>query len=35
VDVAFFDLEYTAWEGSKARNWAGPGEHREIIEIGG
>jgi inhibitor of KinA sporulation pathway (predicted exonuclease) len=34
VDVAFFDLEYTAWAGSKARNWSGRGEHREIIEIG-
>ena len=29
-----FDLEWTAWEGSKARNWTGPGEYREIYDIG-
>jgi len=31
--IIVFDFEYTAWEGSKARNWSGPGEHREIIQI--
>ena len=34
MEIAFFDLEYTSWEGAKARNWAGEGEHREVIEIG-
>lgn len=29
-----YDLEYTAWEGSRARDWSGPGEHREIVQIG-
>lgn len=32
--VVVFDLEYTAWEGSAARNWSGPGEYREIIQVG-
>ncbi len=29
-----FDLEMTAWEGSLGRNWAGPGEFREVVQIG-
>lgn len=29
-----FDSEYTAWEGSKDRNWTGEGEHREIVQMG-
>ncbi len=32
--VVVFDLEYTAWEGAMARRWTGPGEHREVIQIG-
>jgi inhibitor of KinA sporulation pathway (predicted exonuclease) len=32
--VAVFDLEWTTWEGAQARNWSGPGEEREIVEIG-
>jgi inhibitor of KinA sporulation pathway (predicted exonuclease) len=32
--VVFFDLEWTAWERSRERNWSGPNEEREIIEIG-
>jgi inhibitor of KinA sporulation pathway (predicted exonuclease) len=32
--VVIFDLEWTAWEGSRDRNWSGPNEEREIIEIG-
>ncbi len=31
--IILFDLEYTAWEGSKERNWSEPWEHREIIQI--
>jgi inhibitor of KinA sporulation pathway (predicted exonuclease) len=31
--IILFDIEYTAWEGSQARRWSGPGEHREIIQI--
>lgn len=30
----FFDLEYTAWEGSYERSWSGEGEYREVIQIG-
>ena len=33
-DVIIFDTEFTAWQGSMARNWKGPGEHREIVQIG-
>lgn len=29
-----FDLEYTTWEGAMKRDWSGPGEHREVVEIG-
>lgn len=32
--IAIIDLEYTAWEGSRERRWSGPGEFREIVEIG-
>ncbi|MDC0033656.1 exonuclease domain-containing protein [Alphaproteobacteria bacterium] len=32
--VVVFDLEWTAWEGSRERNWSRPNEEREIIEIG-
>ena len=33
-EFVLFDLEYTACEESKGRGWSGPGEHREIIQIG-
>src|SRR5882762_1688961 len=33
-NVVVYDLEYTAWEGSQARGWSGPGEHREVVQIG-
>lgn len=29
-----YDLEYTSWDGAQARNWSGPGECREIVQIG-
>lgn len=32
--AVFLDLEWTAWEGSAARDWTGPGEYREIVQIG-
>jgi inhibitor of KinA sporulation pathway (predicted exonuclease) len=32
--LAILDLEYTSWEGARERAWSGPGEHREIVEIG-
>jgi len=34
AQVVLYDLEFTAWDGSVARNWSGPGEHREIVQIG-
>ncbi|MEQ1863637.1 MAG: exonuclease domain-containing protein [Micropepsaceae bacterium] len=33
-EVVVFDTEFTAWPGSMARGWAGPGEHKEIVQIG-
>lgn len=33
-EMVVFDLEWTAWEGSLERNWSGPGEWREVIQIG-
>lgn len=33
-EMVVFDLEWTAWEGALARNWSGPGEYREVIQIG-
>jgi inhibitor of KinA sporulation pathway (predicted exonuclease) len=32
--AVLFDTEFTAWSGSMARRWAGPGEHKEIVQIG-
>ena len=32
--AVFFDLEYTAWEGSMAARWLRPGEFREVVQIG-
>lgn len=32
--IVIFDLEITAWEGSLARNWSGPGEYMEVVQIG-
>jgi len=32
--VILFDTEFTAWRGSMARGWKGPGEHQEIVQIG-
>ena len=32
--IAILDLEYTAWNGSAARQWAEPWEWREIVQIG-
>jgi inhibitor of KinA sporulation pathway (predicted exonuclease) len=29
-----WDVEYTSWEGAMARNWSGPNEFREVIQIG-
>jgi inhibitor of KinA sporulation pathway (predicted exonuclease) len=32
--LTIFDLEFTAWEGSVARQWLGPGEFKEVVQIG-
>lgn len=34
MDLVIWDSEFTAWEGSMARGWSGPGEHRELVQIG-
>lgn len=33
-EVVIFDTEFTAWRGSMERGWAGPGERKEIVQIG-
>lgn len=33
-DFVVADLEYTSWDGAPARHWGGPGEFREIVQIG-
>ena len=32
--IVIFDTEWTAWPGSDERNWSGPGEYREVVQIG-
>ena len=32
--LTIFDLEFTAWEGSLARQWLAPGEFKEVVQIG-
>lgn len=32
-ECVLFDSEFTAWEGSKERNWSLPWEHRELIQL--
>lgn len=31
--MVILDTEYTSWKGSMERNWSGPNEHREIVQI--
>ena len=31
--IILLDTEFTAWEGSKERNWSGPQEYREVVQI--
>ena len=32
--IVIFDTEYTSWEGAMQRQWSGPNEYREIVQIG-
>lgn len=32
--IVVFDTEVTTWEGAASRNWSGPGEHRELVQLG-
>ena len=34
IPFTVFDLEFTAWEGSMARRWLGPGEFTEVVQVG-
>ena len=34
ASFVLFDLECTTWEGAAQRGWSGPGEHREVVQIG-
>ena len=33
-EIVIYDTEYTTWEGAQKRNWSGPGEYREVVNIG-
>src|SRR3989344_3085013 len=33
-EIVIYDTEYTIWEGAQKRNWSGPGEYREVVNIG-
>lgn len=33
-EIVILDLECTTWEGAAARDWSGPGESREVIQLG-
>lgn len=33
-EIALLDMEWTSWEGAQARGWSGPGEYREVVQIG-
>lgn len=32
--IVFYDTEFTTWEGAMERDWKGPGEYRELVQIG-
>jgi inhibitor of KinA sporulation pathway (predicted exonuclease) len=32
--IVFYDTEFTTWEGALERDWTGPGECRELVQIG-
>ncbi|MCO8272932.1 exonuclease domain-containing protein [Actinoplanes sp. TRM 88003] len=32
--IVILDLKFTAWAGSQERGWSGPGEFREVVQIG-
>jgi len=34
INYSILDTEYTAWKGSRERNWSNKNEYREVIEIG-
>jgi len=33
-EAIIFDTEFTTWEGAMQRRWSGPGEYRELVQIG-
>lgn len=33
-EFILLDTEFTSWEGAEERNWSGPNEYREIVQIG-
>lgn len=33
-EFVIYDTEYTSWEGAHERNWSGPGEYKELLQIG-
>lgn len=33
-EFVIYDTEYTSWEGAHQRGWSGPGEERELVQLG-
>lgn len=33
-EIIIFDTEYTTWEGTMEREWGGPNEYKELVQIG-
>lgn len=34
ASLVIYDTEFTTWEGALQRRWSGPGEYREVVQIG-
>lgn len=32
--IVFYDTEFTTWEGALQSDWGGPGQYRELVQIG-
>lgn len=32
--IILWDTEYTSWEGAQERQWSGPNEYKELVQIG-
>ena len=32
--IIIYDSEWTSWDGARSRSWSGPGEEKELVQIG-